>query len=38
VLATIYRHLGVDTNTSYTDNNGRPHPVLMHGEPIGELF
>ena len=38
VLATIYRHLGVNTTMSYTDNNGRPHPVLMHGEAIRELF
>ncbi|MCE9531961.1 MAG: DUF1501 domain-containing protein [Planctomycetes bacterium] len=37
VLATIYRHLGVDTATDYM-NNGRPVPVLPSGKPIDELF
>ena len=38
VLATVYRHLGVDTNQHYLDNHGRPIRVLPHGEPIDELF
>jgi uncharacterized protein (DUF1501 family) len=38
VLATIYRHLGVDTKIQYTDHSGRPHPVLPSGAPIDELF
>lgn len=38
VLATIYRHLGVDTNASYLDNSGRPLTVLPCGRPIDELF
>ncbi len=38
VLATIYRHLGVDTNQSYLDNSGRPLQVLPAGKPIDELF
>jgi hypothetical protein len=38
VLATIYRHLGVDTKVQYTDPTGRPHPVLPEGSPIDELF
>lgn len=38
VLATIYRHLGVDTAASYLDHSGRPVPVLPSGEPIHELF
>ncbi len=38
VLATIYRHLGVDTTASYIDTTGRPHPVLPCGSPISELF
>lgn len=38
VLATIYRHLGVDTKQHYTDHAGRPHPVLPFGDPIDELF
>jgi Protein of unknown function (DUF1501) len=37
VLATVYRHLGVDTRTEYL-NNGRPVPVLPFGTPIEELF
>jgi len=38
VLATMYRHLGIDTKINYTDFAGRPHPVLPYGEPIEELF
>jgi len=38
VLATMYRHLGIDTKINYTDFAGRPHPVLPFGEPIEELF
>ena len=38
VLATMYRHLGVDTKVQYTDFAGRPHPVLPYGDPIEELF
>ncbi len=38
VLATIYRHLGVDTSLQYIDHAGRPHPVLPFGSPIDELF
>lgn len=38
MLATIYRHVGVNTQTKYYDFAGRPHPVLPCGEPIGELF
>jgi hypothetical protein len=37
VLATLYRHLGVDTTAQYTDSTGRPHPVLPGGRPIEEL-
>ena len=37
VLATLYQHLGVDYRASYTDNTGRPHPVLPSGRPIEEL-
>ncbi len=36
VLATVYRHLGVDTEASYL-NNGRPIQVLPSGKPIDEL-
>jgi len=38
VLATIYRHLGVDPDVSYLDHAGRPIPVLPFGKPIDELF
>jgi Protein of unknown function (DUF1501) len=37
VLATVYRHLGVDVKAEYL-NNGRPIPVLPSGTPIDELF
>lgn len=37
VLATVYRHLGVDTHAEYL-NNGRPIPVLPFGKPVDELF
>jgi uncharacterized protein (DUF1501 family) len=36
VLATVYHHLGVDTEAQYM-NNGRPIPVLPSGKPIEEL-
>jgi uncharacterized protein (DUF1501 family) len=38
VLATLYRHLGVDTHAEYLDHTGRPRPVLPFGKPIQELF
>lgn len=38
VLATLYRHLGVNTKTNYLDHFGRPLAVLPCGEPIAELF
>jgi hypothetical protein len=38
VLATIYRHLGIDISAQYLDHTGRPHPVLPFGKPIDELF
>ena len=37
VLATVYRHLGVDPKAEYP-NNGRPIPVLPSGQAIEELF
>jgi uncharacterized protein (DUF1501 family) len=38
VLATIYRHLGVDATVNYEDHTGRPNPVLPGGTPVNELF
>ena len=37
LLATIYRHLGIDYRRSIADFTGRPVPVLPDGEPIREL-
>ena len=38
VLATIYRHLGIDVSRTYQDLAGRPHPILPEGKPLTELF
>jgi Protein of unknown function (DUF1501) len=38
VLATVYRHLGIDTETSYQNATGRPIAVLPSGKPVEELF
>jgi uncharacterized protein (DUF1501 family) len=38
VLATMYRHLGIDVAKQYLDHGGRPVPVLPFGTPIDELF
>jgi hypothetical protein len=38
VLATIYRHLGIDPGLQTITPAGRPIPVLSHGEPIRELI
>lgn len=37
VLATIYRHLGIDTHKHYLDHSGRPIITLPFGKPIEEL-
>jgi hypothetical protein len=37
MLATVYQHLGVDTEAQYL-NNGRPISVLPSGKPIEELM
>jgi hypothetical protein len=37
VLATIYQHLGVDTQKHYPDLSGRPIITLPFGNPITEL-
>jgi uncharacterized protein (DUF1501 family) len=37
VLATMYRHLGIDTTVSYQNEAGRPLAVLPFGTPIDEL-
>lgn len=38
LLATVYRHLGIDPRTEFLDSAGRPHPLLKSGEPIRELL
>ena len=37
VLATLYRHLGIDTQAQYLNSAGRPITVLPEGKPIEEL-
>ena len=38
VLATVYRHMGVDVHKEYLDHTGRPRVVLPGGSPVHELF
>lgn len=35
--ATVYRHLGIDTEQTFLDRSGRPMPILPDGGPIREL-
>ena len=38
VLATIYRHLGIDPMTTLNDHVGRPVPLVNEGKAIKELI
>jgi uncharacterized protein (DUF1501 family) len=38
LAATIYRHMGVPLDGSYTDFFGRPRAIVENGEPIAELI
>jgi len=38
LLATMYRHLGIDPHHEFQDAIGRPIPVLAEGQPIRELI
>ena len=38
VLATLYRHLGVNVDKHYLDHAGRPIATLSSGSPILGLF
>ncbi|MFN8707176.1 MAG: DUF1501 domain-containing protein, partial [Planctomyces sp.] len=38
LLATIYRHLGIDWRQTLTDFSGRPVSILSDGTPISELI
>lgn len=37
LLATVYRHLGIDPAHAFLDLSGRPIPILNRGRPIAEL-
>jgi hypothetical protein len=37
LLATIYRHLGIDPSHHLADATGRTVPILAEGTPIPEL-
>jgi uncharacterized protein (DUF1501 family) len=37
LLATVYRHLGIDYHQEFKDLTGRPIAILGSGEPIREL-
>ena len=37
LLATVYRHLGIDYRQTFNDYTGRPIHILSEGEPIREL-
>jgi hypothetical protein len=38
LLATIYRHLGIDPHATVRDFTGRPLYILEQGAPIRELI
>jgi hypothetical protein len=38
MLATVYRHLGIDPGRHFTDSVGKPVPILYRGEPIRQLI
>lgn len=38
VLATLYRHLGINPHHAFVNPQGRPIPLLPSGEPIKELM
>lgn len=38
LLATVYRHLGIDPDHQFQDFAGRPVPVLSEGRPIPQLI
>lgn len=38
ILATIYRHLGIDYTSTLPDHSGRPIHLLSEGSPIAELI
>jgi hypothetical protein len=38
VLATVYRHLGIDPHYTFSDHVGKPVPILHSGLPIAQLL
>ena len=36
--ATVFRHLGIDTEKTFPDLSGRPMSILPYGKPIRELI
>ena len=38
LMATVYRHLGVDADQAFEDFFGRPVPILFGGKPIAQLI
>ena len=38
LAATIYRHMGVPLDATYSDPTGRPRHIVENGTPIRELF
>ena len=38
LLATVYRHLGIDPRAEFTNFAGRPVPILPSGQPIAQLL
>ena len=37
LLATVYRHLGIDYRHEFLNFAGRPVPILTSGQPIAKL-
>ena len=38
LLATVYRHLGIDPSHTFLDFSGRPVPILSAGRAIAQLI
>ncbi len=38
IAATMFASLGIDHHAFVNDFQGRPRPILEHGEPVAELF
>lgn len=38
LLATVYRHLGIDYRQDFLNLSGRPVPILPYGKPIAALM